>query len=191
VPLLVQQGKDDFLPVILTFLNSRPDALAALSRHVKHLMASVKILTGQKAPDLVFHAPVRTRQGKSDQSIVLETGNLGADYTILLFYQGDCPLCEDALIDLANLYTRLTEKNVRVIGVSGDTTDQGFEKKLAYHQWPDNYCDFTGMDGENFANYGVLGVPTLFLLDREGIILKKTAMLDELLPVISIQTIAD
>jgi peroxiredoxin len=191
VPLLLKQGKDDFLLGIQTFLDSRPGAITALSSHAKQLMASVKILTGQKAPDLVFHGPVRTQKGKSDQSIVLETGNLGADHTILLFYQGDCPLCEDALIDLANQYTRLSEKNVRVIGVSGDKTDQGFEKKLAYHQWPDNYCDFTGMDGENFTHYGVLGVPTLFLLDREGIILKKTATLDELLPVVSRQTAVD
>jgi peroxiredoxin len=181
VPLLVQQGKDDCLPGLQTFLNNRPGALAALSGHVKHLMASVKILTGQKAPDLVFHAPVRTRQSKSDQDIVLNTGDLGADQTILLFYQGNCPLCEDALIDLANKYKQLREKNVRVIAVSGDKTDQAFEKKLSYHQWPDNYCDFTGMDGVNFANYGVLGVPTLFLLDSEGGVLGKSAVVDELM----------
>jgi hypothetical protein len=45
--------------------------------------------------------------------------------------------------------------------------------------------------GENFANYGLLGVPTLFLLDRQGIVQKKTAMLDELLPVISRQRSSD
>jgi peroxiredoxin len=179
VLLLVQKGKDDFLPGIQTFLNSRPGTLAALSDHVMHLMASVKILIGQKAPDLVFSAPVRTRQGINDQDIIIEICNLGEDQTILLFYQGDCPLCEDALIDLANKYKQLSERNVRVIAVSGDRTDQAFEKKLAYHQWPDNYCNFTGMDGVNFKNYGVLGVPTLFLLDREGVVLRKGAMVDE------------
>jgi hypothetical protein len=47
-----------------------------------------------------------------------------------------------------------------------------------------NYCDFTGMSGENFTNYGVLGVPTLFLLDQEGVVLKKTAMVDEVIKMI-------
>jgi peroxiredoxin len=107
----------------------------------------VKILTGQKAPDLVFHAPVRTQTGTSAQDILIETGNLDAAHTILLFYQGECPLCEDALIDLANKYKGLAEQNVRVITVSADKTEQGFEKKLAYHLWPDNYCDFSGMAG--------------------------------------------
>jgi peroxiredoxin len=184
VPLLVEKGKDDLLPSIANHIENRPAALAALSGSVKNMMASVKILNGQKAPDLVFHAPVRTQAGTSAQDIIIETGNLDAVYTILLFYQGECPLCEDALIELANKYKGLAEKNVRVIAVSADTTDQEFEKKLAYHQWPDNFCDFTGMSGKNFSNYGVLGVPTLFLLDQEGVVVKKTAMVDEVIQII-------
>ena len=129
----------------------------------------------------MFQAPVRTKTGLVQQDILLEIDQLDADYTLLLFYQGECPLCEDALIDLANKYKWLAEHNMRVIAVSGDTTEQGFEKKLAYHQWPDNYCDLTGMGGMNFKNYGVLGVPTLFLLNREGIILEKTAMVNDVL----------
>jgi len=181
VPLLVQKGKDDLLLPIKAHLDKHPGAKAGLSAKVKHMLASFKILTGTKGPDLMLKAPVRTQTGRSAQDIKLETGKLDADFTILLFYQGECQLCEDALIDLANKYKRFTEKKVRVIAISGDTTEQGFEKKLAYHQWPDNYCDFTGIGRNNFKNYGVLGVPTLFLLNREGIILEKTAMVEELL----------
>ena len=129
----------------------------------------------------MFQAPIHTKTGLIHQDILLETDQLDADYTLLLFYQGECPLCEDALLDLANKYQWLRDRNVRVIAISGDTTEQGFEKKLAYHQWPDNYCDLTGMGGMNFKNYGVLGVPTLFLLNREGIVLKKTASVDDVL----------
>jgi peroxiredoxin len=183
-PLLVEKGKDDLLPVIAYHIEHRPAVLAVLTGSVKNMMASVKILTGQKAPDLVFHGPVRTQAGTSAQDILIETGNLDAAYIILLFYQGECPLCEDALIDLANKYKGLAEQNVRVIAISADKTEQGFEKKLAYHQWPDNYCDYSGMAGKNFTNYGVLGVPTLFLLDQEGVVVKKTAMVDEVIQII-------
>ncbi len=185
VPLLVQQGKDELLTGIGACLDRRPRVRAALSERAGHLMASVTVLTGQKGPDLVFKAPVRTQTGRSDTDITLETGNLGADHTILLFYQGECPLCEDALIDLANQYKRLAEQKVRVIALSADTSDQGFEKKRAYHQWPDNYCDYSGMVGVNFQNYGVLGVPTLFLLDSSGKVLKKTASADELIRIVN------
>jgi peroxiredoxin len=184
VPLLVQKGKDDLLPPIKNHLEDHPGAMAKLSSTAKNMLASFTILTGKKGPDLVFKAPVRTQASMVNQDIVLETGNLGADYTVLLFYKGDCPLCEDALIDLANKYQRLKEQKVRVIAVSGDKTEQGFQKKLAYHQWPDNYCDFSGMSGVNFKNYAVLGVPTLYLLDREGIVLKKSAMVDDLIKII-------
>jgi len=183
VPLLVEKGKDDLLPAIADHLENRPAVQKALSGSVKNMMASVKILTGQKAPDLVFHAPVRTQTGTSVQDIIIKTGSLDADYTILLFYQGECHLCEDALIDLANKYAGLEKQNVRVVAISADKTDKGFEKKLAYHQWPDNYCDFTGMAGENFTNYGVLGVPTLFLLNQDGVVVKKTAIVDELIEI--------
>jgi hypothetical protein len=66
----------------------------------------------------------------------------------LTFYQGECPLCEDALIDLANKYKRLAEKNLRVIAISAQKTEQGFQKRLAYHQWPENLCDFSGISGQ-------------------------------------------
>ena len=139
----------------------------------------------------MFHAPLQTQTGLVKQDINIETDNLEADYTILLFYQGECPLCEDTLIDLANKYSRLEEENVRVIAISGDKTEQGFKKKLAYHQWQDNYCDFSGMSGENFSNYGVLGVPTLFLLDQDGIVVKKTAMVDELMKIVDMNNPAN
>jgi peroxiredoxin len=179
LPLLVETGKDDLLPIIADHLKNHPTAQASLSDGVKKMMASVKILTGKKGPDLIFHAPIRTQNGTSSDDIIIQTGNLDAAYTILLFYQGECSLCEDALIDLANKYKRLTELNVRVIAISSDTTDQEFEKKLAYHLWPDNYCDYTGMAGENFTQYGVMGVPTLYLLNQEGVVLKKAPKVDE------------
>jgi len=181
VPFLVKKGKDDLLPGIVSHLDDHPNVRSKLPDKVKNILASVKIMTGKKAPDLMFKAPVRTQTVRSTKDITIETGKLDSDYTILLFYQGECPLCEDALIVLANRYKWLKKQNVRVIAISSDTSDQGFEKKLKYHQWPDNYCDFEGITGENFVNYGVLGVPTLFLLDQKGIILKKTAMVNEVL----------
>ena len=180
MPLLVEKGKDDLLAPISKHMENRSGALAD---SVKNLMTSVKILTGRKAPDLMFHGPVRTQTGSISQDLIIKTANLDAAYTILLFYQGACPLCEDALIDLANKYRWLTEQKVRVIAISGDKTEQEFKKKLAYHLWPDNFCDFTGMAGDNFDNYGVLGVPTLFLLDQRGVVVKKTAMIDELIKI--------
>jgi peroxiredoxin len=181
VPLLVQKGKDDLLPVIAARLNKRPQAMDELTDTTRRMMSSFKILTGRKAPNLIFKAPVLTQTGKSDTDIVLETGNLNADYTILLFYKGSCALCEDALIVLANRYNWLKSHNVRVIAVSGDNSEQGFEKKRKYHQWPDNYCDFAGMDGTNFRNYAVMGIPTLYLLDKTGVVIKKSAMADEII----------
>lgn len=180
VPLLVQKGKDDLLPVIAAQLNKHPKAREELSDTTRGMISSFKVLIGRKGPDLVFKPPFLTQTGKSNTALVLETGNPDADYTVLLFYNGSCSLCEDALIVLANRYKWMKKNNVRVIAISGDVSEQGFEKKQRYHQWPDNYCDFTGMDGNNFRNYAVMGIPTLYLLDNKGVVLKKSAMADEI-----------
>jgi len=181
VPLLVQKGKDDLLPVIAAQLDKRPQAMDELTDTTRRMISSFEILTGRKGPNLKFKAPFLTQTGKSDTDIVLETGSLNADYTILLFYKGSCALCEDALIVLANRYKWLKTKDVRVIAVSGDDSEQEFEKKRRYHQWPDNYCDFAGMAGTNFRNYAVMGIPTLYLLDKKGVVHKKSAMADEII----------
>jgi hypothetical protein len=85
VPLLVEKGKDDLLPAIADHLETRPDVRTSLTGSVKNVLASVKILTGQKAPNLVFHAPVRTQTGTSAKDILIETDKLDAAHTILLF----------------------------------------------------------------------------------------------------------
>lgn len=184
VPLLVQKGKDGLLPVITAQLNKHPQAKDELTDTTRRMISSFKILTGNKAPNLIFKAPLLTQAGKGDKDIVLKPEDLNAAYTILLFYKGSCSLCEDALIVLANRYKWLKKHNVRVIAVSGDDSAQEFEKKRKYHQWPDNYCDFTGMDGTNFRNYAVMGIPTLYLLDKKGIVFKKSAMADEIIDLV-------
>jgi peroxiredoxin len=181
VPLLVRMGKDDLLPRVGEVLDKRLGVKAGLPKPARNMLASYKILTGRKAPDLVFQAPVRTSTGVVNGGITIATDNLGAEHALLLFYQGDCQPCEDALIVLSNGYNLLKDKDVRVIAVSADESPQSFEKKIPYHQGPDNYCDFTGMTGVNFKNYAVLGTPTLFLLDREGIVVEKTAVAEDLL----------
>jgi len=184
VPLLVQNGKDGLLPVIAAELNKRPQAMGELTDTTRQMISSFKILTGNKAPDLIFKAPFLTQTGKNDKDIILKPENLNAAYTILLFYTGSCSLCEDALIILANRYKWLKKHNVRVIAISGDDSEQKKKKKRVYHQWPDNYCDLTGMDGTNFRNYAVMGIPTLYLLDKKGIVLEKSAMADEIIDLV-------
>jgi hypothetical protein len=40
------------------------------------------------------------------------------------------------------------------------------------------------MAGKNFSNYTVLGVPTFFLLGQKGMVLKKTAMVNDRIMII-------
>ncbi len=183
VLLLVEKGKDGLLPQLVAALDKRPAARAALSSRTQDMLSSFKILKGTKAPDLVFSKPVLTPAGVVNQNIILKTDSLEANYTILLFYRSDCQPCEDVLIALSNRYSWLKAHDVRVIAISADETEEVFEAKLMYHQWSDTFCDLTGVDGPNFKNYAVLGTPALYLLNRKGVILKKSAYTEELFQV--------
>ncbi|MFN2359356.1 MAG: hypothetical protein ABR534_16635, partial [Desulfotignum sp.] len=81
VPLLVEKGMDDLLSTIKNHMESRPSVQEALSDSVRNMMASVKILTGKKGPDLMFYAPVRTQTKTSAEDIIIETEKLEAVYT--------------------------------------------------------------------------------------------------------------
>jgi thioredoxin-related protein len=82
---------------------------------------------------------------------------------------------------LVGSYPILEDKGVRLISISADTDYQVFENTALGHPWADKYCDERGMSGPNFKRYGVVGTPTMFLLDKQGQILLRTADLTEVL----------
>ncbi len=45
VPLLVKEGKDDLLPVIVSYMDKQPGVLEKLPDKVKNMLGSVKIKT--------------------------------------------------------------------------------------------------------------------------------------------------
>lgn len=67
------------------------------------------------------------------------------------------------------------------MAISADTNEKVFKDKAKYFPWKDTFCDYEGKAGINFQNYGAIGTPTLFLLDKTGKIEAKMAGLDEVL----------
>jgi len=43
------------------------------------------------------------------------------------------------------------------------------------------YCDFEGTSGVNFRNFAVMGTPTMFLINSEGVIIEKVATVKQLI----------
>ena len=132
---------------------------------------------GNRAPNLLITNPFGTNQ----TTAVVKTSELNTKYSLLLFYQSDCGHCKTTIESLKNYFQDLVQKGVKIISIAGDTNQETFKKTATLFPWTDAYCDVLGMNGINFKNYGVIGTPTMYVLDTKGNILSKPATITEVL----------
>jgi thioredoxin-related protein len=141
------------------------------------IMQSNTVFIGKKGPDLLL---TNWADNKTN-STVLKTNQLNAKYSLLLFYQTGCGYCETLLTGIKSHYPALTKKGIKTISIAGDTDQDSFTKSSSDFPWQNKYRDLEGMNGTNFKNYGVIGTPTLFLVNSKGIIIEKMATVEQLL----------
>lgn len=132
----------------------------------------IKGVIGSEAPDLVF-------QGKDGKKQVLKIADSGYKQTLLFFYQStDCDTCDQQLKQLSDNYPKLLSRGIRIITISSDKEESVYISKSKSFPWKDTYCDYCGVEGENYRNYGITGVPTLVLTDSSGKILSRGASIN-------------
>jgi peroxiredoxin len=99
--------------------------------------------------------------------------------SVIIFYESGCHHCEAELAELKAHYVELQKKGIRVISISSDTSEEVFKHHSSDFPWADNLCDFKGFDGDNFRHYGVVSTPTIYVIDKKGLIVDKYAKLEE------------
>jgi hypothetical protein len=167
---LTQYGKDNYIEAIAPMV-IRSGKVTAYEG--KTMQVYVTAMIGSQAPDLVLP------DGKTLKSQDLAQG--GYEQTLLLFFDTGCGHCEEVIKQLQSQYTGLQAKKIRLMTFAADTDEAAYQKAIATYPWKDNYCDLKSMAGINFTNYAVPGTPTLYLLDKKGMIVQKSASLAELL----------
>ncbi|MFV0420105.1 MAG: peroxiredoxin family protein [Dysgonomonas sp.] len=123
-------------------------------------------INGKPAPDLVTGGvPIQAR------------------HALIIFYDSDCGFCRNELHQLKDKYELLSNDHnqMRVISVSGDTDKDMYEDLAGTFPWKDRLCDLKGFAGENFSNYGIVGSPTIVLVDKDGIVRGRYARLQDFL----------
>ncbi|MEI7489657.1 MAG: thioredoxin family protein, partial [Chryseobacterium sp.] len=164
---LSQSGKDNFIAEISPMVV----ASGKITSYVGPLASYVSGAEESQAPDLDLR--------DTGNTILKSKDFAGAEYnkTLMLFYESGCGACEDLLQDLPKKYEKLKSAGVRIISISSDLDEKVFKNKAKDLPWKDNYCDYKGIKGINFKNYGIVGTPTLFLIDKNGKIVLRQASL--------------
>jgi len=101
--------------------------------------------------------------------------------TLLMFYETGCNSCDNEINQLIGNYPVLKDKGIEMISISSDNDKTIYENNAKRFPWKNKLCDFKGLQGENFKNYGVMGTPTIYMIDKNGVIQGKYASLAEIL----------
>jgi protein-disulfide isomerase len=101
---------------------------------------------------------------------------------IIIFFDSDCDHCRDEIDWTIEHYKEITGKGYRVVSIASDIHENNYKMLAATFPWAqaDRLCDFKGMAGENFKNYGIIGTPTIFAIDKNGVIVGKYAKVSEI-----------
>jgi hypothetical protein len=131
---------------------------------LSHIGMEDLLSPGNKAPELTFG----------------ETKFVPAG-SIIIFYESGCPSCEQELMQLRLNFRELGSREVRVISIAADRDAETFFSNANRLPWPDRYCDYLGIEGENFKKYNVIGTPVIFAVDKTGTIIGRYAKLSQYL----------
>ena len=121
--------------------------------------------------------------GNKAPEINLPNGNklssLSASQYIILFYESGCGHCDEEIQWIKKNYSELTQKGIQIISVTSDTDERISKLTMDALPWTEKLCDLKGFEGEYFKKYGVIGTPTIFVLDKEKTITGKYAHLSD------------
>jgi len=173
---LTKAGKDKLIAALIPEIKKANKLL----NYDGVLIVYQKDVSG-KAPDLVIVKHTGNTDGHHPKTKTIDLSKLETEYSLLVFYKSGCGPCEELMEGLQANYKDLTAKGLGIITVSSDTVAQVFENTAFHYPWLQKYCDLQGVNGINFKNYAVLGTPTLYLLDRKGVIIQKMSGIQELL----------
>ncbi|MCC8146600.1 MAG: thioredoxin family protein [Bacteroidales bacterium] len=125
----------------------------------KVLMNLLKLFKGNKAPVLANGHELRN--------------------TLLVFHESGCGSCENEMEQLKNNYSYIQSKGYEIVSISTDRDDTIFRNTTSSFPWKHKYCDLKGFESPDFMAYGVIGTPTFYLINEDGIVTGRYARLQD------------
>jgi peroxiredoxin len=100
---------------------------------------------------------------------------------IVIFFESECDHCMDEIEWLSAHYKEINARGYRIISIAADREINNYKNVSNAFPWneADRLCDLKGFAGENFKNYGVIGTPSIFVIDEKGKIELKFAKMKD------------
>lgn len=119
--------------------------------------------TGSRAPEFAL---------KNIRGSYVSITALRGKVIVLNFWASWCPPCRNEMPELETLYIRYRGRGLEVLAVSTDTSESSLREYLSEH--PLSFRVLYDKDSSVSKElYGVFSIPTSFLIDRDGMVVRK------------------
>lgn len=119
--------------------------------------------TGSQIPPIVYNDP----NGKP-----IDIKSFKGKYVLVDFWASWCGPCRKAIPEVKALYSLYKEKGFEVLSVSIDTDHAAWRRAMSEENMP--WPQVLSPDkNKTLADFMIAGIPTLFLIDRDGKIIEK------------------
>lgn len=131
-----------------------------------------KMKVGNSAPLL---------KSKTVDGTSFNISQVSSRFRLVLFWSSNCIHCKQILPMLRDLYHQQTSQEIEVIafGLDRDTSNYLETVNNLQLNWI-NITDFKGFESPVVKEWGIVGTPSMFLLDNTGTILEKPQTLEDL-----------
>jgi len=93
-------------------------------------------------------------------------------YVLVDFWASWCGPCRKAIPEIKQLYSKYKESGFEVLSVSVDTDNAAWRKAMSEENMP--WAQVLSPDkNKTLSSFMIIGIPTLYLIDREGKIVEK------------------
>ena len=122
----------------------------------------------------------RVRAGVQAPALIDGRRTIEPRNTLLMFHETGCPNCERQMQIAIRNYQTIRERGFNVVSVSADLDEETHRRVSAPFPWTRILNDFEGFGGINFNNYGVVAIPTMYLINENGIVVGRFARLQDI-----------
>ncbi|SFH58433.1 redoxin domain-containing protein [Planctomicrobium piriforme] len=179
-----EESADAMLQLAITyeFNGSGPEATAWYSKLVSTYPQSAAAARAQGAlRRLDLKGKPLKLAGKSLTGTPLDTSALRGKVVAVIFWATWCTPCTEDLPQIQQLYQTYQKEGFEIVGVNLDGPGAPIQKYIQNYKiaWPHIYEE-GALESRPAVEFGVISLPTMFLIDRNGVVVSSSATVDEL-----------
>lgn len=165
--MLPTEKEAEFFSTELVKLLEKYPLLVEAKELKKDFLAKSAIRNALKKGSTIPHIAYNDPDGKK-----IDINSFKGKYVLVDFWASWCGPCRKAIPEIKELYTQYKSQGLEVLSVSVDTDMTAWRKAMSEEKMPWPQVLSPNKD-KTLADFMISGIPTLYLIDREGRIVEK------------------